>query len=160
DRNLAAAVVAIYVHAVGRLAHVAALEAGDCKPEPVHGGAGAGRLGAGLTAALTAGSAGGGAEAHALFGVLAVDLAATQGLANTHALAVRVHAIADAPGELGAVKVAVAVVDDGGGGAVLKLEVGGEVARTGPLGHPAADHGPYAADHAATEQAHGVDEMG
>src|SRR5262249_39588237 len=134
-RNFAPAVVAVDVNAVGRLAHVAALETCDRDAEPTDMRARADAR-RGLRAAAARCIRGAGAEAHAFLGGLGIDLAAPQRPAHSRALAVRVHAVADTPGQFRSIEITVAVVDDGRGCAVFEFEIGGEIAWTRALRHP------------------------
>src|SRR5262249_12722592 len=125
--DLAPSLVAIDEDAGRRLPDVAALEACDRQAEPVDMGARAGRGPLRLRAAAACRVLGGGAEAHALLGVVGVDLATPQRGAYCDTLGVRIHAVADAPGELRRVEIAVAVVDDGRRRTVLEFEEGGKI---------------------------------
>src|SRR6185437_638019 len=124
DRDLPSPLVAVDVDAVGRLAHVAALETRHRPAEPIDVRAGSGRAGLRGGASLTRRILGAGTEAHPFFRDLMIDRARAQRLAHRDALFARVHAVSDVPGQLGGVEIAVPVVDDRRGRTVVELEVG------------------------------------
>src|SRR5262249_58827254 len=88
--DLTPSLVAIDEDAVRRLPDVAALETRDRQPEPVDMRARAGRRLLRLRAAAARRVLGGGAEAHALLGVVRVDLATPQRGAYCDTLGVRI----------------------------------------------------------------------
>src|SRR5262249_20129787 len=156
-RHLAPPLVAIDVDAIGRLADAAALEARHGNAKPVDVGARADR---GLVpAAAWRSRRRRGAEAHALLRALVVELAAPQRLTHAYAFVIGVHAVADAPGQLRGVEIAIAVVDDGRRRAVLEFEIGRKAPRARTLRQPAPARGAHAAHAPATEKPDRVDEM-